>query len=154
MYKRLLTIGLIFTAFAGMVAMAVPAKAQAAPALPVATFADLTVTCGPNEVKAKDYRGQTDKYSCCPKSAGPNATGTACFMAKYVQPIINLLAVLVGVVVLGSVVFGGIQYSASAGDPNKAAAAKGRIINSLMALAAFIFLYAFLQWVIPGGIGD
>lgn len=151
MYKRLLTIGLVFTALIGLCVAAVPARAQAAP-LPL-SFADVTTKCANGEAHPKDYEGEADKYTCCPVSAGSNPSGTACFMAKYVNPVINLLAVLVGVVVLGSVIFGGIQYSASAGDPNKAAAARSRIINSLLGLAAFIFLYVFLQWLIPGGFG-
>jgi len=71
---------------------------------------------------------------------------------KYLNPTINLLSALVGLVVVGSVIVGAIQYSASAGDPQKAAKAKGRIMNSVVALVAFIFLFAFLQWLIPGGI--
>jgi Na+/phosphate symporter len=75
-----------------------------------------------------------------------------CLTNKYINPVVNLLAALVGVVVLGSIIAGAIQYSSSAGDPGKVAAAKKRIFNALFALAGFIFLYAFLQWVIPGGL--
>jgi len=71
---------------------------------------------------------------------------------KYLNPTINLLSALVGLVVVGSVIIGAIQYSASEGDPQKAAKAKSRIMNSVIALVAFIFLFAFLQWLIPGGI--
>lgn len=66
--------------------------------------------------------------------------------------IVNVLAGLVGVVVVGSIILGGIQY-ATAGDKAEAvSAAKKRIINGLIALLGFLFIYAFLQWLIPGGI--
>ncbi len=73
-------------------------------------------------------------------------------ISKYLQPFINFLAALVGVVVVISVVIGGIQYSTSAGDPQKASAARARIRNAIIALITFIFLYGLLNFLIPGGI--
>lgn len=70
-------------------------------------------------------------------------------MAKWA---INILGALVGVVVVAVIVFAGIEYSSSGGDPNRTAAAKGRIINAIIALAAYMFLYIILQWLIPGGL--
>ena len=70
---------------------------------------------------------------------------------NYVNPFINFLAIAVGIIVTISIVVGGIQYSASADDPQKVAKAKDRIINAIIALLAFLFLYAFLQWLVPGG---
>lgn len=70
---------------------------------------------------------------------------------KYINPFINLLAAAVGVIVALSIIIGAIQFSSSAGDPQKAAAGKQRITNALLALVAFIFLYAFLQFLVPGG---
>jgi hypothetical protein len=70
---------------------------------------------------------------------------------KYVVPVINFLAAMVGLIVTISIVIGGIQYSASGDDPQKVAAAKHRIINAILALGGFLFLWSFLQWVVPGG---
>lgn len=67
------------------------------------------------------------------------------------QLILNVLAALVGVAVVGTIILGGVQLSAAGAKPEAIAAAKTRIINGLLALAAFLFLYAFLQWLIPGG---
>jgi len=72
---------------------------------------------------------------------------------KYVNPIINkFLAPLAILAVVIGVIWGGIQYTTSAGDPQKTAAAKGKIQNALLGLVAFILLYAFLNWLIPGGL--
>lgn len=70
----------------------------------------------------------------------------------YLNPIINILSGIVGVVVAGSIILGGIQYSASDGDPQKAAKAKSRITNALFALIAYLFIWAFLQFLVPGGV--
>jgi len=65
---------------------------------------------------------------------------------------INILSAVVGVVVVAVIVFAGIEYSSSGGDPGRTAAAKGRIINAIIALVAYMFLYIILQWLIPGGL--
>jgi hypothetical protein len=73
-------------------------------------------------------------------------------VTKYVNPFINFLAALVGVAVVISIVIGGIQYGSSAGDPQKVNMAKNRIRNALVALLAFLFLYALLNFLVPGGL--
>jgi hypothetical protein len=71
---------------------------------------------------------------------------------KFINPIINLLSVVVGLVVITTIIVGGIQFSSSSGDPNKIQAARKKISNALIALVAYLFLFAFLQWIVPGGI--
>jgi hypothetical protein len=67
-------------------------------------------------------------------------------------PVINVMSALVGVVVITMIIIGGIQYSTAGSDPQKIAAAKAKIVNALTGLVAFILMYAFLQWLVPGGI--
>lgn len=69
----------------------------------------------------------------------------------YVNPLINLLSAMFGLIAVASIIMGGIQYAASEGDPQKAAQAKSRIYNTLIAIFAYLFLYAFLQFLVPGG---
>lgn len=127
----------------------------------------------PGEVKGTDFY----PYSCnsdvfkndnCvgalsnqPKSCNVNAfqdpalkcTQSSCdLVKKYINPLIATLAGAVGLVVTISIVLGSIQYSSASGDPQKAAAAKGRIQNALIALIGFFLLFALLSWLIPGGI--
>lgn len=64
--------------------------------------------------------------------------------------IIRILSDGVGLVLIGSLVYGGIQYTFSRGDPQAVAAAKNRIVSVLIALLIFIFAYAFLNYLIPG----
>jgi len=75
-----------------------------------------------------------------------------CGILDYLVLAINLLSALVGVVVVGSIIYGGIQYSMAGSDPQKVAAAKERIRNALIALVFFIFAYSFLNYLVPGGL--
>lgn len=65
---------------------------------------------------------------------------------------INFISVGVGVIVTAMIIIGGIQYSSAGGNPQKVQAAKNRIVNAIIALVAYFFLFAFLQWLVPGGI--
>jgi len=70
----------------------------------------------------------------------------------YLQTGINLVTAMAGLAITAGFIIGGIQYSTSGGNPNAAAAAKKRIGNAVLALLALVFLYTFLQWLVPGGI--
>ena len=73
-------------------------------------------------------------------------------IVRNLNNIVTVLSGLVGVVVVGTIILGGIQY-AMAGDKAEAgSAANPRITNGLIALLAFLFIFAFLQWLIPGGV--
>jgi hypothetical protein len=71
---------------------------------------------------------------------------------KYINPAIRLLSAVVGVVVIVAIVVGGVQYSAAGSDPQKVAGAKSLIMKAVIGLVSFIFLFAFLQWFVPGGV--
>jgi len=72
-------------------------------------------------------------------------------IAKYINPGIDLFSAIFGLVAVISLILGGIQYSASEGDPQKASAAKRRITNTVLAIFVYLFFYGFLQFIIPGG---
>jgi hypothetical protein len=138
-----------------------------ASALPLNTVAWGQIKCASNEIVV-------DGHSCCPKSVATSPTKdkdskgnpltdesgnvirvenkpASCLFAKYVNPFLALLSAAVGIVVVISIISGAIQFTASAGDPQKAANAKNRIRNALLGLLAYLLLYAFLQFIIPGG---
>ncbi len=66
--------------------------------------------------------------------------------------LIRFLSIGVGIVVIGSIVVAGIQYTASRGDPSATAKALARINSTVIALIIYIFSYAILNWLIPAGI--
>lgn len=73
-------------------------------------------------------------------------------LVKNINAAINLLSGLVGVIVVIMVIIGGIQYMTAGGNPQAVATAKKRITNAILAIVALLFMYSFLQWLIPGGI--
>lgn len=70
----------------------------------------------------------------------------------YLAGIINFLAAGVGIVVAIMITAAGVEYITARGAPQKVEDAKRRITNAIIALVTFIFMYAILQWLIPGGI--
>lgn len=75
-----------------------------------------------------------------------------CLILKYLLNAINVLSALVGIVIVIMVAVGGLQYSASRDNPQATQAAKEKIRNAILALLAYMFMYAFLQYIIPGGV--
>jgi len=98
-----------------------------------------------------------DPTQCAPLGNGCNGnTAETCLKKNKIvvdiNTIVNFLAALIGIVVIGVIILGGIQYTLAGDNATATGAAKQRVINGLIALVAFIFTFAFLQWLIPGGI--
>lgn len=68
------------------------------------------------------------------------------------REIINFLAAGVGVVVVFALIIAGIQYTTAGDNPAKVQDARKRILNAIIALIAFGLTFAFLQYLIPGGL--
>jgi hypothetical protein len=66
--------------------------------------------------------------------------------------IIHFLSDGVGLVVVASLIWAGIQYTTSAGDPQATATAVKRIRSNVVSLFLYIFAYAILNYVVPGAI--
>lgn len=113
-----------------------------------------------NDAKKPAKKPADDADACvgagCP--ATPTGQGSNCdnnhcdLISLYINPGIRLLSVIVGLVVAGSLVFGGVEYAASSGDPQKTSAAKARITNTLIAFLVYAFMFAFLNFLVPGGL--
>lgn len=73
-------------------------------------------------------------------------------IVKDINVVIDFLGALAGIIVVIMVIMGGIQFSTSSGDPQAVAKARSRIANALLALVGFGLLWAFLNFVIPGGL--
>lgn len=84
---------------------------------------------------------------------GPNTTGKCQnFVEKYINPVVTLLTVIIGVAAAISIVVAGIQYGSAGSDPGKVQKAKERIGQTLLGLVAYILLFAFLNYLVPGGL--
>ncbi|MGH7142141.1 MAG: hypothetical protein ACREF5_01560 [Candidatus Saccharimonadales bacterium] len=138
--------------FLCLVALIIPAP-QYVHAAPIGNFAAAASTsCTlPDGSTGKT---QTDGQTCCPANdeKSSSTTDTQCLFSKYVNPVIDLLSAAVGVVVVIAIIIGAIEYTSSAGDPQRSASGRQHIMNALLGLFAYFFLYAFLQFIVPGGL--
>lgn len=75
-----------------------------------------------------------------------------CGITRWLIVVINILSAVAGLIITIVIIIGGIQYTTAKDDPQAVAAAKGRITNAILALAVYIFFYAMLQWLVPGGV--
>ncbi len=66
--------------------------------------------------------------------------------------VIDFLSIGVGVAVVIGIIFGGITYTMSDGEPAKAKQGKDIITNAIIGLFLFIFLFAAVQFLVPGGV--
>lgn len=97
--------------------------------------------CNPNDKQCVDVCG-----------TGTRAAACNTFVEKYVNPIVLVLTAMVGISAVLSIVIAGIQYTSSADDSGIVNKAKTRIFNTIIGLVAYIFMLAFLNYLVPGGI--
>jgi hypothetical protein len=83
-------------------------------------------------------------------AATPDLSGNP--IVKDINQVVGFLSAGVGIIVTGVIIVGGIQYMTAGDNPQAITAAKKRITNGLIALVAFLFMFAFLQWLVPGGV--
>lgn len=67
-------------------------------------------------------------------------------------PLVNFLSAAVGVVLVISLVVAGIQYMTSSGDPSGIKSARDRIVAVVWSFIIYIFSFAILQYLMPGGL--
>lgn len=85
-------------------------------------------------------------------SAATSVAGSKDAIFGLIQTVLNIIFSITGFVIIGMVIVGGIQYSTAGGNPQKASEAKKKISNAVLSLILMVFLYPFLQWLVPGGI--
>jgi len=86
-----------------------------------------------------------------PSGGAVNGTGSA-DLDSYLNTIVNLLAGLVGLIIVLSIIIAGIQYMTARDNASQVSAAKDRILMAVLAFFVFVMGYALLQWLIPGGV--
>jgi hypothetical protein len=71
---------------------------------------------------------------------------------KYINPSIQFFSVAFGLICVMSILIGAVNFVTSEGDPQKASKAKTRIARTIFAIFMYLFLYAFLEFIVPGGL--
>lgn len=88
----------------------------------------------------------------CKAPPGGELSKENCGIIAYLATFIRVLSAMVGIVVTIMIVWGGIMYASSRDNPQQTASAKSHIVNALIALMAYIFIVAVLNWLVPGGV--
>jgi hypothetical protein len=95
----------------------------------------------------KTASGETIKTSFL-----PCRNGTKSPIIDAMVAVINFMAVGVGIAVVGGIIWGGMRYASSNGDASKAKQGVTTIVNAVVGLLLFIFMYAFFNYLVPGGL--
>lgn len=69
-----------------------------------------------------------------------------------IKKVARALVIGFGVIVAIMMIVGGIQYMAARENPQEVQSAKSKIYNAVIAIFVYIFIFAFMQWLIPGGL--
>lgn len=72
----------------------------------------------------------------------------SCLIAELMQ----FLTVLVGIAVVAGITVGGITYSTGSGNPARTQKGVNIILNSILGLLLFLFMFAIINFLIPGGV--
>lgn len=102
-----------------------------------------------------DPTGGANLEADCNEDTNGNGTvldSKDCGIVGYIVTITNVLSAVVGIVIVIMIAVGGIQYSMARDDPQAVNAAKTRIRNAILALVFYLFMFAFLQYLVPGGL--
>lgn len=75
-----------------------------------------------------------------------------CGIINYLVITINFLSAVAVMAIVASVMIAGYQYMTARDNPGQVQAAKQRIIWAMVALGLFIFGYALLNFLVPGGV--
>ena len=91
------------------------------------------------------------------KSGGSADAKTAILPSDWkIEDILNMVLVVVttgvGIAAVGSIVFAGVLYITARDNAAQVSKAKTMIMNTIIGIIAYILMWAFLEWIIPGGI--
>ena len=117
-----------------------------------ATLAQRRAKCLEDEGEWDEAGGKCSLNNDCDPEGSAQINKENCGIIKYLVMFINVLSAIAGIVIVGSIVAAGIQYSSGGSEPHKISAAKNRIRNAIIALLFFLFGYALLNYLIPGGV--
>ena len=96
-------------------------------------------------------RDQLSDGQCEPEN-NEELNAENCGIIDIVVTVINFLSAFAGIAIIASLMIAGFIYMTAQDDPGKVQKAKSRIVQTLIALVLFIFMYALLNFLVPGGV--
>lgn len=104
-----------------------------------------------DEELRKQREEVNSKNDCINKGSG-GLTKENCGIINYLILFVRVLSGLVGIVVVIMIVVRGMQYIVARENPQMTASARQGLLWAVLALIMYLFLFAFLQWLVPGGV--
>lgn len=93
-----------------------------------------------------------DSDDNCTTDNGEALNSENCGIIELLVDGINILSALAVMAIIASIVMAGYQYMTARDNSGQIQKARMRIIWALSALALFVFMYAILNFLIPGGV--
>lgn len=87
----------------------------------------------------------------CGVDGTPACLSSSNNIVRYINVAINFVSIGIGIIATAMIIVAGIQYITANGEPAAITAAKTRITNVIIGLVSYFFIYAFIEWLIPGG---
>ena len=103
-------------------------------------------------VNSCDGGDQDCQKKTCKIAERETLTTQNCIIIEYLVTGINFLSALAGMAIVASIMMGGYQYMTAKDNSGQVEAARKRITWAMIALGIFIFMYAGLNYLVPGGI--
>lgn len=73
-----------------------------------------------------------------------------------IEDILNMILLVVttgvGIAAVGAIVYAGVLYITARDNAGQVSKAKTMIMNTVIGVVAYLLMWAFLQWIIPGGV--
>lgn len=66
--------------------------------------------------------------------------------------VVNILSAGIGIAAVGGVVYAAVLYSSAGANPDNVKKAKEMFVNIGIGIVAYILMYSFLNYLIPGGL--
>lgn len=85
----------------------------------------------------------------CLGNNGPKNMGA---IEDLVYALVRFLSAGIGIAVVIFIILAGIQYSTSEGNPEQTQQAKNKIRDAIVGLIIYIFAFALVQYLVPGGV--
>lgn len=151
--KNIIIVGLVLTSFF--------AAFQSVFSLNYTFAKEIIEDSNGNSVNPSDLKSKSDSNSNSDskknKDTPPADAKTAILPSDWkIEDILNMvLAVVttgVGIAAVGSIVFAGVMYITARDNAAQVSKAKTMIMNTIIGIIAYILMWAFLEWIIPGGI--
>lgn len=107
---------------------------------------------GSLEEELRKQREENNRKNDCVAKDGGALTKENCGIINYILIFTRVLSGLVGIVIVIMLVVRGMQYIVARENPQLTAKAREGILWAVLALILYLFVFALLQWLVPGGV--